>query len=244
MSSTFTFQTIGHVITPFREKFGIPRQSMMMTEAFSIIKLNPDPNYTAALKNLDQFSHLWIVFVFHKNGSGPWRPLIDTPRVEAGERMGVFATRSPHRPNPIGMSAVRLEKIDFDALGGIEIHVNGVDLLDNTPVLDIKPYVPYADRLEDANSGWIKTDIERHPVAWSDDALVKVAQFTTDGHPRIKALIEEMLALDPRPTSQRRAAPIHEISTEGMKFAFRVLEFDVHWEVKNGVLLVSKVMTL
>ena len=241
---TYSFQPIGMLKTPFKEKFGVPRQSLMMEEAHAVIKLNPDPAYSTALRHLEQFSHIWIVFVFHKNGNGPWHPLIDTPRIEAGEKVGVFATRSPHRPNPIGMSAVRLEHINFAAADGIEIQVNGIDLLDGTPVLDIKPYIPYADRIEDANSGWIKTDIERYPVEWSPDSLPALDQASGEDHPCLKALIEQMLELDPRPTSQRRAAPIMAPGTQGMKFAFRVLDRDVHWEVRDGTLFVSKVVNL
>lgn len=241
---TFHYKAIGLLQTPFREKFGVPRQSLMMDEARAILKLNPDPSYPLALSHLDQFSHVWVVFVFHKNGNGHWHPLIDTPRVEAGHRMGVFATRSPHRPNPIGMSAVKLERIAWDAPGGIEIHLNGVDLLDGTPVLDIKPYVPYADCIPDANSGWIKTEIERYPVTFSQDSLAVIDQHAANGHPRLKMLIEQMLELDPRPTSQRRAAPIASQSTEAMRFAFRILGLDVHWEVRNGEIYVLHILEL
>ncbi|RZA17074.1 MAG: tRNA (N6-threonylcarbamoyladenosine(37)-N6)-methyltransferase TrmO, partial [Proteobacteria bacterium] len=234
---------IGTLLSPFREKFGIPRQSLMMNEARGTIKLNPDPQYALALKNLEQFTHIWVLFDFHKNGRGPWHPLIDTPRIEAGERMGVFATRSPHRPNAIGMSAVRLERLDLGAEGGIEIHINGVDIMDGTPVLDIKPYLPFADRIEDANSGWAHTDIRRYEVVFLSEVLATLKKFE-DRHPRLLALIEEMLAFDPRPTSQRRAAPIYESSSEGLKFAFRILDLDIHWMVRDKSLMVFDVKDL
>jgi len=232
-------QPIGRLLTPFKEKFGVPRQSLMMSEAKGILKLNKDPEFALALRHLDQFSHIWIIFVFHKSLNKPWHPLIDTPRAEDTQRMGVFATRSPHRPNAIGMSAVKLECIDLEASDGIELHLTGLDLLDGTPVLDIKPYLPYADRIEDANSGWIKTEIERYPVHFTPGSLAAMEAATQ--YPRLRQLIEQMLELDPRPTSQRRAAPIHAESTEGMRFAFRVLDFDVRWEVVQGTLLVHDV---
>ncbi|MBC7531792.1 MAG: tRNA (N6-threonylcarbamoyladenosine(37)-N6)-methyltransferase TrmO [Oligoflexus sp.] len=240
----FQYQAIGTLQTPFREKFGVPRQSLMMGESRAILKLKPDPQYPLALSHLEQFSHVWIVFVFHKNGNGRWHPLIDTPRVEAGQRMGVFATRSPHRPNPIGISAVKLERIDFDAPSGIEIHLNGIDLLDGTPVLDIKPYVPYADCIPEANSGWIKTDIERYPVSFSESSLAVILEQADKKHPRLKTLIEQMLELDPRPTSQRRASPIAYQESEGMRFAFRVQGLDVHWEVRNAGIFVLQILKL
>jgi len=222
----------------------VPRQSLMMEEARAILKLNPDPNYPLALSHLEQFSHIWVIFVFHRNGKARWHPLIETPRVEAGHRMGVFATRSPHRPNPIGMSAVKLERINRQASGGIELHLSGIDLLDGTPVLDIKPYIPYADSIPDANSGWIKTEIERFPVVFSEASLIVLARQAESRHPNLRRLIEQMLEIDPRPTSQRRSAPILEPTTEGMRFAFRILGLDVRWQVRGGSLIVVEIVEL
>jgi tRNA-Thr(GGU) m(6)t(6)A37 methyltransferase TsaA len=239
----FQYRAIGILLSPFREKFGIPRQSMMMSEARGIIKLYPDPQYRLALRSLEQFTHIWVLFDFHKKGQRAWRPLIDTPRIEAGAKMGVFATRSPHRPNAIGMSAVRLDRIDLKAEGGIEIHISGVDILSGTPVLDIKPYVPFADRIETANSGWVHTDIRRYDVAFSSEASEKLISFSRR-HPRLRQLVEEMLAFDPRPTSQRRASPIEDPSTEGSHFAFRILDLDIYWTVRKGSLHVDDVKDL
>lgn len=235
-----SFEAIGYLATPFKEKFGVPRQSLMMSEARGVLKLNPDPAYLLALRHLEQFSHIWLVFIFHKNGTKPWHPLIETPRVEAAERMGVFATRSPHRPNSIGMSAVKLERIDLKAKGGIELHLSGLDLLDGTPVLDIKPYLPFADRIEEANAGWAHTSIASYPVSFSEESLAAIEEFS-DGQTNLRLLIEQMLALDPRPTAQRRAAPLSAAASQGLRFAFRVLDFDIHWEVREGAPHVSAV---
>src|SRR5690606_2898001 len=139
---TFTFEPIGMLRTPWSEKFGVPRQSLMISEAWGLLRLSP--HYRAALSQLETFSHLWLVFVFHKHRQGPWKPIIEPPRLGVRD-IGVFASRSPDRPNPIGLSAVKLERIEDRGQGGIDIHVSGVDLLDETPILDIKPYVPYAD---------------------------------------------------------------------------------------------------
>ncbi len=236
--------TIGQLSTPFREKFGVPRQSLMMTEARGVLKLNPDPNYPAALRHLEQFSHIWLVFVFHKNLDKPWHPLIETPRLDAQERMGVFATRSPHRPNPIGMSALKLDRIDFAAKDGIEIHLSGVDILDGTPVIDIKPYLPFADRIEEANSGWIQSTIQRYPVSFNAESLALIEQVASSEQAGIKELIEQMLAFDPRPTSQKKAAPLTSPSSQGMKFAFRILNLDVRWQIIDGSIHVIEVLRL
>ncbi len=239
----FEHHAIGFLSTPFKEKFGVPRQSMMMSAARGVLKLKPDPAYALALKHLDQFTHIWLIFIFHKSGTKPWHPLIETPRIEAAQRMGVFATRSPHRPNSIGMSAVKLEGIDLKAAGGIEIHVSGLDLLDGTPVIDIKPYLPFADRIDEANAGWAHTEIKRYPVSYSDDSLMALGGWS-EQHSDLKQLIEQMLALDPRPTSQRRASPLAAPESEDKEFAFRVLDFDVHWRVRAGAPHVFLVLKL
>lgn len=242
--TSYEWRPIGRITTPFHEKFGVPRQSLMMSEAWGCIKLRPDPEFGLALRNLEQFSHIWILFLFHRNGDRGWRPLIDTPRLEATQRMGVFATRSPHRPNPIGMSVVKLESIDRQASGGIEIHVRGIDILDGSPLLDIKPYLPYADRVEEANSGWVQTSIQRYPVEFSNASLAFVEDVTREEHPNLKVLLQQMLEYDPRPTPQKRSAPLLAGSTEGMTFAFRILGFDVRWEVRQGKIWVSEIIRL
>lgn len=236
----FSFTPIGWLATPFKEKFGVPRQSLMMSEARGILKLNPEPRHPMALRNLEQFSHVWILFVFHKNLDKAWHSLIDTPRLDAQQRMGVFATRSPNRPNPIGMSAVKLDSIDFAAPGGIEIHLSGLDILDGTPVLDIKPYLPYADRIPEANSGWIQSEILRYPVAFSEQSLqaLKVLENT----PHLQKLIVQMLELDPRPTSQKRATPILDPKSSGLKFAFRILHLDIRWEIRDAGIWVDSLV--
>lgn len=225
--SSYHFPPIGFLKTPFTEKFGVPRQSLMMSEAWGVVKLNDDPQFAAALNHLEQFSHLWLVFVFHKEAGKPWRPTIEPPRLDVPKNIGVLASRSPHRPNPIGLSAVKLKKIDWHAAGGIEIQVSGVDLLDQTPILDLKPYLPFADSLPAATEGWAKGEIDRFAVTFSDGCLLGVEE-------RTQHLIRQMLEWDPRPTSQRKASPLAAAESQGLRFAFRVLDFDVKWEVRDG----------
>ena len=229
---------IGVLHTCFREKFGAPRQPLMIPEATGTIKLTADDRYRRALQGLETFSHIWIVFLFHKAGEREWRPTVETPRLEAEGKMGVFASRSPHRPNPIGLSAVKLDRIDLDTL---EIHVSGVDILDGTPVLDIKPYLPYADALPDASSGWATREIEKFTVKFSESALETLASHP---YPRFKELLTQMLEWDPRPTSQRRAAPIFAEKSEGMRFAFRVMDSDIHWRIHARTIEVTEVRRL
>ena len=217
---------------------------MMVQEARAVLKLNPDPEYRVALTHLDGFSHIWVLFVFHQHVAQGWRPTIEPPRLDAPRKVGVFASRSPHRPNAIGMSAVKLEKIDVDAPGGIEIHVSGVDILDGTPILDIKPYLPFADCIQDAHAGWAGSEIPKYPVEFSLESLAQIQTYSRTHGPRLKELIEEMLQWDPRPASQRRGMPIESPATEGMRFGFRILDFDVQWEVRRGALFVRELVAL
>ena len=228
------YPPIGVMRTCFTEKFGAPRQSLMVSEARGVLKLRPDPAFRQALNHLGSFSHLWVVFVFDKHLQKGWRATIRPPRVEGPRRVGVFASRSPHRPNPIGLSAVKLEGIDLDAPGGIEIHLSGVDILDGTPVLDIKPYLPFADSIPDATAGWAEGPIERYPVEYSTAALRVIQESGVRRHPHLRTLITQMLEWDPRPRSQRSAIPIREPLSEGKRFGFNIFDFDVQWEIRAG----------
>ncbi len=237
-------KAIGFVSSPFKEKFGIPRQPGLMSQAKGIIKLNPDPDLKTALRSLEQFSHLWIVFVFHQHGGHKWKPSIRPPRLGGNVKVGVLASRSPHRPNPIGISAVAIEKIDLDAINGPEIFVSGVDLLDGTPVLDIKPYIPYADSIPEANAGWAAEPIKRHTVVFNPEALVDLCEIEKQSSPAeaegIKSFIFEMLELDPRPASQQRRYPVDHSDSIGLEFGFDLLGFDVSYQIgKEGFVVVK-----
>ncbi len=236
----FHHRAIGILHTPFREKFGVPRQSMMMSEARGVLKLRPDPSFRVALNHLDEFSHVWLIFVFDRVAENDWRPTIRPPRVDAPRRVGVFASRSPHRPNPIGISAVKLDRIDLDAEGGIEIRLSGVDLLDGTPILDIKPYLPYADIISDATAGWAEGEIPKYVVTFSDAARAFLAELEQHRPARQgdtvdefrsaadwQRLITQTLEWDPRPTSQRRAMPIGKPESERLAFGLRIQDIEV-----------------
>lgn len=230
-----TFAPIGFIKSEFREKFGVPRQSGMVPDARAILKLNPDPLFRTALQHLETFSHIWVIFEFHLHLRKEWTPTIRPPRLDGPNRVGVFASRSPDRPNPIGMSALRLESIDLEAPGGIELHLSGVDLLDGTPVYDIKPYLPYADSIADATSGWADSEIRKYKVSFDAGA----SHPLTD---RDRKVLTQILEWDPRPTSQREAMPIEDPAQEGKTFAFRFGDFDVHWKISQGSIQVTQVL--
>jgi tRNA-Thr(GGU) m(6)t(6)A37 methyltransferase TsaA len=243
-NENYSFEPIGYIQSCFKEKFGVARQSMMISQAQGVLKFNPDPAYHNSLSHLNEFSHLWIVFVFHKNIEKGWKPLINPPRLEAPKQVGVFASRSPHRPNPIGMSVVKIEEIDLLAKGGIELHLSGLDILDGTPVLDIKPYLSFADSFVDATSGWASQSIKKYRVEFSSASVKSIQESGTQYHPNLQALLQQMLELDPRPTSQRKRSSIESDKSEGLVFAFRIFDFDVKWKIHNKGIFVLELENL
>jgi tRNA-Thr(GGU) m(6)t(6)A37 methyltransferase TsaA len=236
---SYRFDPIAFIRTPFTQRFGIPRQPGLVPEARGIIKFRNDPDFQHALKGMEQFSHLWIVFVFHSHGGNKWKPTIRPPRLGGKEKMGVLASRSPHRPNPIGLSVCGIERIDPGAEGGPEIHVTGVDLLDGTPVLDVKPYIPYADSVPGANPGWAHEEIRKTPVRFETLALKKLREIEDRGEKDLKVLIEQLLTIDPRPGFQRRELPPDAEHAQGRDFGLLVKEWDVHWKIENQEFVVT-----
>lgn len=194
--SSYQLTPIGVVRSPFREKFGIPRQPGLAPHAISRLVLSPECGRASCVDGLEGFSHLWLVFVFHGTAAQGWRPTVRPPRLGGNKRQGVFATRSTFRPNPIGLSVVELVGM-VDGPEGKELLLRGADLLDGTPILDIKPYVPYVDALPEARAGFAPEAPECLPVSWSEAALVQAQQLKVDAE--LRALIEEVLAQDPRP---------------------------------------------
>lgn len=257
---TFTFETIGTIQSCFKEKFGIPRQPGLVTSSTAILKLTDHAFFQQALDQIDRFSHLWVIFVFHQThpqgekskDSKNWKPSIRPPRLGGAKRVGVLASRSPHRPNPIGLSVVKLERVDLQAPGGPELHVSGIDFLDGTPLLDIKPYLPYADIVNDATSGWARDPIHRWPVEIIDTALAALDRLlpkVIEEYPAVeiahlKQLITELLELDPRPAFQQRRMPPDEDQAQGTRYGFALYNLDVKWEIRDGRFVVYDVEML
>lgn len=239
--SSFEFNPIGYVQSPFKDKFGIPRQSGLADQVHGVIKLSSHPDIKTALRRLDEFSHLWIIFVFHDHGGNKWKPSIRPPRLGGHVKVGLFSSRSPHRPNPIGISAVRLEKIDFDAIGGPEIFVQGIDLLDQTPVLDIKPYIPYADSIPDAHPGWASEDIKKFPVLFTHEAEQDLKLIPEQKRPELIRMIIQILELDPRPGFKKRQFAIEDKKSWGQKYGIEILEHEVKYGLNQGSISVEKI---
>lgn len=217
---SFHFEAIGIVHSPYREKFGIPRQPGLI-DVEATLELLPPYNRPEAVKGLEGFSHIWITFVFHGVQRSEWKPTVRPPRLGGNERVGVFASRSTHRPNPLGLSVVQLTGIDT-VDGKVLLKLRGADLLDGTPVLDIKPYIPYADSIEDARSGF--ADKEPGPslaVIFSAQAEQQCAEKLND-YPGLQQLIIAVLAHDPRPAYQADEGREYGISLYDLNVRFRV----------------------
>ncbi len=236
MSRRFEFDSIGTIHSCFKEKFGIPRQPGLVADATATLELLPPYNRPEVVKGLEGFSHLWLTFVFHAIEQGKWSPTVRPPRLGGNKRVGVFASRSTHRPNPIGLSVVELERVESDAQS-VVLHLKGVDLLDGTPVLDIKPYLPYVDAIEQAEGGYASSAPGgRQPVGFSAEAERVLQQHMSD-YPRLRILITELLALDPRPAYK-------QTSESDRIYGMRLLDFDINWRMDTGGILVTQVTKL
>jgi tRNA-Thr(GGU) m(6)t(6)A37 methyltransferase TsaA len=202
---SFALTPIGHIETPFTQKLGIPRQPGLAPSIKGKVILNKEFAREDTLREISSFSHLWLFYWCHKSDS--WRETIRPPRLGGKKKIGVFATRSPHRPNPIGLSVVKLDKVDADN----NLHISGLDILDGTPLFDIKPYLPMWDSLEHANNGWIDQTKSLEPMIVCFN-LITPEQMMDLGEERKKAL-EETLCWDPRPayTKDENRAFIHQV---------------------------------
>lgn len=210
-------KVIARIESDFPEKFGIPRQSGIVPALRSTIRFEKEFRNADALRGLEGFSHLWIIWIFSGNVRDTWKPTVRPPRLGGNTRLGVFATRSSFRPNPIAMSCVKIEEIRLEGNNGPEIVVSGADLMDGTPIVDIKPYLPYADSVPDAAGGFAATvDGNRLDV--------EIPAGVATGFPpeKIDAL-REVLAQDPRPHYQDDPERIYGFPFAGHEVKFRVV---------------------
>jgi tRNA (adenine37-N6)-methyltransferase len=188
-----TLEPIGTVHTCFGGKFGVPRQPGLCPSAWGRLVFHETYRSPEAIRGIEGFSHLWLIFGFHETAEQGWKPTVRPPRLGGNRRVGVFATRSTYRPNALGLSLVKLEAVD-----GNELLLGGVDLIDGTPVYDIKPYLPYAESIPDAAAGFAGDEIPRLKVELADEVVKAFDKLP----PRAQAVIREALALDPRPAVQ------------------------------------------
>ena len=222
-----TMQVIARIRSEFPTKFGIPRQSGLVPETRATIVFEPEYRSPDALRGIDGFSHLWLIWEFSETVRESWSPTVRPPRLGGNTRLGVFATRSPFRPNPIGLSCVRLEELrQTDGLGTVLI-VSGADLMDGTPIFDIKPYLPYADAHPEALGGF---------TAQAEDYLLAVEfppELEEKVPPQHRAALRGVLSHDPRPSYQSGSGRLY-----GMRFA----DLDVRFVVEGKTLTVREIL--
>jgi len=211
-------KTIARIHTDFPTKFGIPRQSGIVASLQGTIVFEPDYRNAEVVRGLEDFSHLWLIWEFSEAKRDDWSPTVRPPRLGGNVRKGVFATRSPFRPNPIGLSSVKLEKVEIDPKLGPVLHVSGADLMDGTPIYDIKPYIAYTDSHPDAVSGFATKPAEYLlEVDFTEVLLQKVPESQR------KSLIA-VLQHDPRPQYQDDPERVYGMAFGGLEVKFKVNE--------------------
>ena len=217
MADKISLNIIAHVKSDFPEKFGIPRQSGLST-LISKIVFEPEYRVKEAFRGLSGYSHIWILWQFSEAVRESWSPTVRPPKLGGNTRMGVFATRSPFRPNPIAISAVRLEKIDWNSPDGPVLYVSGADIMNNTPVIDIKPYIPYADAYPEALSGFaVDRNSGRFEVIFPEELLEKIPEDKRNG-------LISVLSQDPRPGYSEDSDKIYTMSFGDKQISFSVSE--------------------
>lgn len=211
-------KTIARIHTDFPTKFGIPRQSGIIASLQATIVFEPEYRNPDAVRGLEDFSHIWLLWQFSEAVRDNWSPTVRPPRLGGNVRKGVFATRSPFRPNPIGLSSVKLEKVEIDPKFGPILHVSGADLMDGTPIYDIKPYIAYTDSHPEAVSGFATTPAEfLLEVNFPESLLQKVPESQ-------RKSLTDVLAHDPRPQYQDDPDRVYGMAFGGMEVKFKVAE--------------------
>ncbi len=223
------FHSIGTIHSCYGEKFGIPRQPGLVKYATATLELLPPYNMPDAVRGLEAFTHIWVLFLFHATARDEWKATVRPPRLGGNERVGVFASRSNFRPNPIGLSVVELM-----AMEGTRLVVRGGDFLDGTPVLDIKPYIPYVDSVPSAHGAF--ADAAPQPdlaVSFAPEAEQAVAALESASRPALRQLVADMLSYNPRPAYQG--------DEPERIYGTRVYDLEVRWTQRAGEILVVEV---
>ena len=218
MEDEIKLRIIARLRGDFSSKFGVPRQSGLVEEVESRIVFEPEFRDANMLRGIEQFSHLWLIWLFSENAGAGWSPTVRPPKLGGNARLGVFATRSPFRPNPVGLSSVRLLGVERDAKLGPVLRVSGADLVDGTPILDVKPYIPYSDAHPDAAAGFTAQTAGRAlRVVFPDALLSRVPEDK-------RAALAGALAQDPRPGYQDDPERVYGFPFAGLEVRFRVAD--------------------
>ena len=222
----YQFRPIAYIHSDFPDKFGIPRQSGLAQSLKSTLIIEPDFRIPDAFRGLEDYSHIWLIWGFSENKHSRWTPTVHPPRLGGNTRKGVFATRSPFRPYPVGLSSVKLDKIEFTKEHGPVLHISGADLMNGTPIFDIKPYLPYVDSHPDALNGFA-------------NSIKDYALHVTDPHEMLsyvpiekRSAIIEILSQDPRPSYQEDPKRIY-----GLRFS----DYEIKFRVEKNILYILSI---
>ncbi len=223
--TTISLNVLGYVRSPYKQKFAIPRQPGLIAEAIGELVLHPPYADDAIIRGLESFSHLWLVFVFHETADKGWSPMVRPPRLGGNQKKGVFATRATFRPNPVGLSVVKYLGSHREG-EKLVLRLGGIDLLDGTPILDIKPYLPYADAHPEADGGFADSaPMTEMTVSFAPEALEfcqKQRQY-----PELATFIEKVLRQDPRPPYKKEKA-------NPQSYGMSLYHYNIKWTVDEN----------
>ena len=229
MTNTISFDFIGKVSSPYKEKFAIPRQPGLVSAAKGAIHLLDNANNIDLVRGLTDFSHIWVIFVFHGTQGKGWKPLVKPPRLGGNKKIGVLATRSTFRPNPLGMSLVKLDNItttNHHNRHQVTLNISGLDLLDQTPVIDIKPYIPYSDSNINATAGYAQTSPSTSICVSFNSKAKLTLQNLEKIHPHLTLFITQILEQDPRPAYKQHK---EDLKIYGMA----LYDFNILWQMTS-----------
>lgn len=228
--NSFSLTTIATIHSPYKEKFAVPRQPGLVPSAVALLEIHSPYDDINAFSGLEDFSHLWLTFIFHKNKQqAGWQPMVRPPRLGGNKRVGVFATRSPNRPNPIGLSLVEFHGV-IQKQGKLFLQLSNIDLIDGTPIIDIKPYIPYADAKPEAQAGFA----QHMPETTMAIKFSSVAQQVIDNNTELAQLITEVLQQDPRPAYKKG-------TVDTKTYAVHLLNFNITWQVVDAITTVLEI---
>jgi len=230
MPNSIALNYIGKVSSPYKEKFAIPRQPGLVSAAKGSITLLGDANTSDLVRGLEAFSHIWVIFIFHGTQEQGWKPLVRPPRLGGNTKIGALATRSTFRPNPLGMSVVKLDSIDVitnkdcpKKSKNVVLNISGLDLLDGTPVIDIKPYIPYSDALIDAQASYAQETPDKSiRVSFSDEAIASLQHLNKE-QPDLEDFTRQILEQDPRPAYKQN-------KQDDKVYGMLIYDLNIQWQ--------------
>ncbi|MCK5727232.1 MAG: tRNA (N6-threonylcarbamoyladenosine(37)-N6)-methyltransferase TrmO [Thiotrichaceae bacterium] len=225
---------IGKIHSCFTDKFGTPRQPNLVPLAQAELRLYPDYSSIEIVRGLETFSHLWLIFKFHQTESQGWKPLVRPPRLGGNQRIGVFASRSMYRPNGLGLSVCKLERVEQQKKQ-ITLHLSGIDLIDGTPIIDIKPYLPYSDYIDSAIAGYAPNTPETNiTVQYTNNATQQCAEQQASHPAQLAELITQILLQDPRPA-------FHQHNETARIYGMKLYQLNIQWTYNNQQITVLSI---